>query len=282
MVTVVALLVLLAVAVFAGIAGAFLGVGGGIIIVPFITLGLGIDQKIATAVSIVGVIATSSGAASVYVRDRLTNLRLGMWLEMATATGAIAGALLVIYASSNALAILFAAAVLFTAYTMVRGGAWVAGDGKPTVTVGLALKLRLQNSFRDEDGLHTYGVERPLTGLAASAGAGTVSGMLGVGGGIVKVPVMNLLMKVPIRAAVATSNFSIGVTGAASAFVYYFSGLLDPAMAATVLVGVSAGTVLGTRLMRRTAPRQIQIAFAVFLAAVGVLMGLRGLGIRVI
>ncbi len=273
----VGILALLLVAFLAGIAGAFLGIGGGILIVPFITLGLGVDQKIATAVSIVAVIATSSGAASIYVRDRMTNLRLGMWLEISTTIGAVLAALLVLYASSNLLAILFAVAVLYAAYSMVGVHEWARDDKTSTSVRGLAAKLHLRNTYRDEDGVHEYGVERPATGLAASAVAGTVSGMLGVGGGIIQVPVMNLIMRVPIRAAVATSNFMIGVTGAASAFVYYFGGLMDPGMAGTVVLGVSGGTLLGTRLMRRTPPKQIRLAFAAFLAVIGVLMALRGL-----
>ena len=278
------LLLLLLVAFFAGIAGAFLGVGGGIIIVPFITLGLGIDQKVATAVSIVGVIATSSAAASVYVRDRMTNLRLGMFLEMATTTGAILGALLAIFASSAILAFLFAIAVLYAAYSMVRRRE--TSDAPPAASTDgnrLGARLRLQDAYQDREGrAQPYGVERPGAGLAISAVAGTASGMLGVGGGFIKVPIMNLVMKVPLRAAVATSNFMIGVTAAASAFVYYFGGYLDPSMAAVVVLGVSGGTVFGTRLMRRAPTTHIRIAFAGFLIAVGILMGLRAFGLRVI
>ncbi len=269
---------LLGVAVLAGIAGALLGVGGGIFLVPFITLGLGIDQKVATAVSIVGVIATSSGAASVYVRDRMVNLRLGMWLEIATTIGGVLGALLAVYASSSALAFIFAAGSMFVAVSMVRRTE-VAAPAGPERPTGLAAKLRLDNEYSDSEGVRTYHVDRPVAGLAASAIAGTASGILGVGGGFIKVPVMNLMMKVPIRAAIATSNLMIGVTAAASAFVYYFSGYLDPAMAGVVVVGVAGGTVLGTRLMKATPRRQIRVGFAVFLGFVGVLMALKGLGV---
>jgi len=280
-----ALLLLLLVAFFAGIAGAFLGVGGGIILVPFLTLGLDVDQRIATAVSIVGVIATSSAAASVYVRDRMTNLRLGMFLEVATASGAVLGAVLaVVFATSEALALLFAIAVLYAASSMIRrrdtSARALVGPGDET---GLAARLRLGDAYYERDGeARPYGVEKPMTGLAVGAVAGTASGMLGVGGGFIKVPIMHLVMKVPMRASVATSNFMIGVTAAASAFVYYFGGLLDVAMAAVVVLGVSGGTVIGTRAMRRTPPTRIRVAFAVFLAVVGVLMGLRAFGLKVI
>ncbi len=276
-----ALLALLVVAFLAGIAGAFFGIGGGIVIVPFLTLVLDKSQQVATAVSIVGVIATSSAAASVYVRDHMTNLRLGMFLELATTMGAIFGALLAItvLAKSGALAFLFAVAVLYAAYTMLRRreADVPAGPVRPT---GLAARLRLADAYRERDGRsHPYAVERPGSGLAVGAVAGATSGMLGLGGGFIQVPVMNLVMKAPIRAAVATSNFMIGVTAAASAFVYYFSGYLDLTLAGIVVVGVASGTLLGTRLMRRTPPLRIRAAFGVLMVVIGILMGLKAFGV---
>src|SRR2546426_1162174 len=192
-------LLLLAVAAFlAGLAGSYLGIGGGVFLIPFMTLALGIDIKVAIATSLIGVIATSSGAASVYVRDHLTNLRLAMFLEVATTLG-------------------------------------------------------------------------------ASAGAGVFSGLLGVGGGFIKVPAMNMLMRVPMKAAVATSNFMIGVTAAASAFIYYSQGLVNPGLAAMVIIGVFSGTNLGTRLLVRSKAADVRFLFAIFLAGLGVWMSARPL-----
>ena len=277
-----ALLLLLLVAFFAGIAGAFLGVGGGIILVPFLTLGLDVDQRIATAVSIVGVIATSSAAASVYVRDRMTNLRLGMFLEVATASGAVLGAVLaVVFATSEALALLFAIAVLYAASSMIRrrdtSARALVGPGDET---GLAARLRLGDAYYERDGeARPYGVEKPMKGLAVGAVAGTASGMLGVGGGFIKVPIMHLVMKVPMRASVATSNFMIGVTAAASAFIYYSGGFVDPTLAGMVIVGVFLGTAVGTRILERVPATAIRAVFAIVLVGLGTVMIARGMGV---
>src|SRR6266581_546096 len=277
-------LLLLAIAAFlAGLAGSYLGIGGGIFLIPFMTLALGIDIKIAIATSLIGVIATSSGAASVYVRDHLTNLRLAMFLEVATTLGAIAGALVGLGTPDFYLYLVFGVVVLYAATTMVRvretakerayrGG----GEESP-----LTKRLRLSSVYFDQEdqGVYRYRVERPVAGFGVSAAAGLFSGLLGVGGGFIKVPAMNVLMHVPMKAAVATSNFMIGVTAAASAFIYYSQGLVNPSLAAMVIIGVFTGTNLGTRLLVRSKAADVRFLFSIFLAGLGIAMGARALGL---
>lgn len=274
----------LAPALLAGLAGSVLGVGGGIFLVPYLTLmpalHLPLPQAIAT--SLVGVVATSSGAASVYVRDRLTNLRLGMFLEVATTLGAIVGAFVAVYVNQVFLFIAFGIVVGFSAVYMLQTRERAKDRaGVPEEESGLAARLRLSNVYFDpEDGaVYRYRVTRPLVGFAASSVAGGVSGLLGVGGGFIKVPAMNLIMRVPVKVAIATSNFMIGVTAAASALIYYSRGLVDPSVASMVVVGVFLGTLVGTRVLVRVPVRGIRIVFAVLLVAVAVAMVARGLGV---
>ena len=276
------ILVVLAVAAFlAGFGGSFLGIGGGVFLIPFMTLVLDIDIKIAIATSLIGVIATSSGAASVYVRDHLTNLRLAMFLEVATTFGAISGALLGLLVDERLLFLSFTAVVLSAAAIMVRTRetakerAYRAGEEDP-----LSKRLALSSVYFDQEdqGVYRYRVERPVAGFAVSAAAGGFSGLLGVGGGFIKVPAMNILMRVPMKAAVATSNFMIGVTAAASAFIYYSAGFVEPSLAAMVIVGVFSGANIGTRLLVRAKAQRVRFVFAVFLAVLGILMGLRAFG----
>src|SRR5437867_7516381 len=270
-------LLLLAVAAFlAGLAGSYLGIGGGIFLIPFMTLALGIDIKVAIATSLIGVIATSSGAASVYVRDHLTNLRLAMFLEVATTLGAIAGAVVGILVPNIYLFLTFGVVVLYAAASMVR----VAETAKDRAYRGgederpLVKRLNLSSVYFDQEdqGVYRYRVERPVTGFGVSAAAGRVSGLLGVGGGFIKVPAMNVLMRVPMKAAVATSNFMIGVTAAASAFLYYSRGLVDPGLAAMVIIGVFSGTYLGARLLEHAKSSNVRFAFALFLVILGTAM----------
>ncbi len=251
-------LLLLAFASFlAGLAGSYLGIGGGVFLIPFMTLALGIDIKVAIATSLIGVIATSSGAASVYVRDHLTNLRLAMFLEVATTIGAIAGAVVGILVPNVYLFLTFGVVVLYAAASMVRVG----------------------ETAKDRAYVYRYRVDRPGAGFGASAAAGVFSGLLGVGGGFIKVPAMNILMHVPMKAAVATSNFMIGVTAAASAFIYYSQGLVNPQLAAMVIIGVFTGTNLGTRLLVRSKAANVRFLFAIFLAGLGIAMAARALGL---
>ncbi len=277
------LLFVFVVALLAGFAGSMLGVGGGIFLVPFLTLVLGLGVREAIATSLIGVIATSSGAASVYVRDRLSNLRLGMFLEVATTLGAITGAFVAaVFLSPLVLQIVFGLVAVYAALYMLRTreGARERAAIAPEEQ-GLAKTLNLSSYYFDpEDGtVYRYRVVRPMAGFSVSAAAGTISGLLGVGGGFVKVPAMNVLMRVPMKVAVATSNFMIGVTAAASAFVYYSHGFVDPTLAAMVIVGVFLGTVIGTRLLQRLPAKSVRAVFALVLVGVGAAMILRSMGV---
>jgi uncharacterized protein len=271
-----AALVLLAVAAFlAGLAGSYLGIGGGVFLIPFMTLALGLSIKIAIATSLIGVIATSSGAASVYVRDHLTNLRLAMFLEVATTLGAIIGAFFGLLVPEFYLYIAFGLVVLYASSTMLRvretarQRAYQTGEESP-----LSKRLGLSSVYFDQEdqGVYRYRVERPVAGFGVSAVAGVFSGLLGIGGGFIKVPAMNILMRVPMKASVATSNFMIGVTAAASAFIYYSEGLVNPSYGAMVIIGVFTGTYLGSHLMEKAKASNVRFAFSLCLAGLGLAM----------
>ncbi len=259
----------------AGIIGSMFGLGGGIIIIPLLTLALGFDMKDAIGASLIGVIASSTGAAGRYVSEGFVNIRLGMLMEPATTIGSIAGAFLAVYLEQNILALAFSAVLLYSAYYMLK---------KPEVTVHSRreeLCRYLDSSYIDPRSGEKveYRVHNLRRGLLASFAAGNMSGMLGIGGGIVKVPAMNVWMGVPMRAATATSNFMIGVTAVAGAAVLYVNGLVPPVLAATVALGVFAGANIGPRLVRRTAGRTLRRYFAVVLIAISALMVLEASGL---
>jgi uncharacterized membrane protein YfcA len=227
---------------FAGAVGALTGIGGGLIITPVLTLLFGVPIHQAIGTSLCCVIATSSGAAASYVEHRLANIRLGMTLELATTIGAVSGALAAGVLAREALAILFAVLLAYAGGTMVRQS--------------------LRAGTADPDGLPPYAIRRLPVGLFGSAGAGIVSGLLGVGGGPIKVPLMYLVMGVPFKVATATSNFMIGVTATASAFIYYARGDVRLLTTAPTAIGVFVGASLGTHLMRRAPSRWLVLLFS--------------------
>ena len=268
----------LAASMAAGMFGALLGLGGGIIIVPFLTLVMGVDIHYAIGASIVSVIATSSGAAAAYLRDHITNIRIGMFLETATTTGAITGALLAGILGGPWLFLLFAAILGYSGIAMFR---------RPTRTSGraavppdrLADGLRLHGSYFDASLGHVveYRAGRGMLGLGLMYAAGTVSGLLGIGSGVLKVPAMDIAMYLPMKVSTATSNFMIGVTAAASAGVYFARGDINPFIAAPVAIGVLVGATAGTRLMARTKSAVLRRIFVVVLLVVAVQMFAHGL-----
>jgi uncharacterized membrane protein YfcA len=269
------LLIAFSLSIVAGTVGSLLGLGGGIIVVPTLTLLLGVDIRLAIGASIVAVIATSSGAAATYLRDEVSNLRLGMFLETSTATGALLGAIL---------GGLIDPAWLYLAFAVVLvGGAlamWRHTDHRDSVARpdDLADRYALHGTLRERDGtLLRYAVYRTRLGLAVSGAAGAISGLLGVGGGIIKVPLMHLAMGVPMRAATATSNLMIGVTAAASAAVFVMRGQVDPVIVAPVMLGVVIGARIGARLLPHARGSHLRVAFTVVLLVVAVQMIQRGL-----
>lgn len=262
----------------AGTMGALLGLGGGILIVPFLVLFLSVPIHQAVAASLVAVVATSTSAAIAYVRDEYSNLRLGLLLEVATTLGAILGGVTAAHLGREALSALFGVTALLVAAYIFRGGARSGEDGEQPEDLGRLGGAYWDPSLGREVRYRVHGV--PF-GLAVSFVAGNVSGMLGIGGGPIKVPAMALGMGVPMKAAAATSNFMIGVTACASAALYYGRGLVDPGVAVPACLGVSAGAYLGARLAPRLKTSALTRGLAVVLAAVALQMIGAAFGIRV-
>lgn len=262
----------------AGILGSLLGLGGGIVIVPVLTLLLHVNIRYAIGASIVAVIATSSGAAAAYVRDHMTNLRVAMFLELATTAGAISGAYLAGVVPVRSLYIIFGVMLGWSAVAMLRKrGSEERGrrEGSPS---RLADLLALHDSYHDEvtGERIAYRVARPMLGLGLMYVAGIASGLLGIGSGALKVPAMDLAMGLPIKVSTATSNFMIGVTAAASAGVYLARGDIDPFIAAPVAAGVLVGASLGSRLLGRVRSASVRTLFVVVLLWVSLQMMLKG------
>jgi len=264
------------IAIVAGVLGALLGLGGGIIVVPALTLLLGIDIRYAIGASIVSVIATSSGAAAAYVRERMTNLRVALLLEIATTSGALSGAFLAGIIGGRWLFIIFGVLMGYSALEMIRHHhARTPGAIPPDP---LADRLRLHGSYFDaaQDTTVTYQVTRTKLGLLLMYVAGAVSGLLGIGSGVLKVPALDLAMRLPIKVSTGTSNFMIGVTAAASAGVYFARGDIDPFVTAPVAAGVLLGATAGARLLGRLQRRAVRWLFIAVLLCVALEMLWRG------
>jgi uncharacterized membrane protein YfcA len=272
--------ILLASAV-AGLIGALAGVGGGILVIPALTIGFGVDIHLAVGASIVSVIATSSGAASAYVRDRMTNMRIAMFLELATTTGAVCGALLAAVVAPALLYVLLGVVLLGSAGMQVsRLGEEVPPVDPPSA---IATRLRLESSYPDRrlDREVPYSARRVPLGFALMWIAGVFSGLLGIGSGVLKVLAMDGAMRLPMKVSSATSNFMIGVTAAASAGIYLARGDVDPQIAAPVALGVLMGAVIGARLLSRISNRSVRMVFLPVLTVVGLETIARGLGLGI-
>jgi uncharacterized membrane protein YfcA len=264
-----------AISLVAGFLGALLGLGGGIIIVPALTLLLGVDIRLAVGASIVSVIATSSGAAAAYVRDRLANIRVAMFLELGTAAGAITGAYLAGIIHPRLLFILFGLVLGYSVFAMLRG----RRSGEKEIEVGpWARVLDLKSSYFDvaAGAEIVYQPKRARIGLALMYVAGVISGLLGIGSGALKVPAMDLAMELPIKVSTATSNFMIGVTAAASAGVYFSRGQIDPFIAGPVAIGVMGGAFIGSHTLGRTSSRLVRLSFLVVLTVLAAQMLFKG------
>lgn len=266
----------------AGVVGALLGLGGGIFLVPALTLGLGLPFGQAAGTSLVGVAATSAGGAGSYVRAGITNIRLAVLLAVATVAAAVGASYVAQLIDVRILRALFAALLLYTAVSMLR-------DSRPTTRPADAGPAELPpppveewtipGSYRDAKGRPlVYRIGRIPLGLAASLLGGTISGLLGVGGGLVQVPVMHLLMGVPLRVATGTSSYLIGITATASALIYYARGNINPLVAAPVALAVFAGARVGAYLGQRLPSRTIKRVFAVIALFVAVQMILQAAG----
>jgi uncharacterized membrane protein YfcA len=263
-----------------GTLGAMLGLGGGVINVPLLIFLLGVPIHTASGASIIAVVATSSAAAVSYVRDDMANMRLGMFLELATTVGAVTGAFLVSFASEATLKIVFGLSLLYAAGTMFLQSrrmerSWAQ---RPNDAIAERLKLggRYYDSARDE--AITYGVSNTPATFTISYIAGVLSGLLGIGGGGIKVPAMNAIGGIPMKVAVATSNFMIGVTAAASALVYIRNGYCDAFVTAPVVLGTLVGAFIGAKLIRRVRGTDLKRVFVWVLLILGLRMIVSGVG----
>ena len=268
------------ISIFAGIFGSIVGLGGGIVVIPVLTILMGVDIHFAIGASIVAIIGTSSGAASTYVRDKVTNLRIGMFLELASASGAITGAAIAAYTNSAALEIIFGSILLVSLVPMVMK---IGEDiPKSPELKGVSKRLGLTGSYTESDGrVVDYNSTRPEEGLAGTAVAGVLSGLLGIGGGAFKVLSMDLAMKLPMKVSTTTSNFMIGVTAAASAGIYFARGDVVPLIVAPVALGILIGAAIGARVLLRSRNTTVRKIFAVVLAVAAIEMILSALGVSV-
>ena len=268
-----------AISLLAGLVGALAGIGGGVFVVPALTLLFGVDIRLAIGASIVSVIATSSGSAAAYVRDQMTDLHVGMFLELATVSGAIAGALLTTIVAPGLLFVLLGLVLLGSAVLQVIRLADVPAEG--LAPEPLAVRLQLVGSYPDRNLGRTvsYAARRIPLGFALMGAAGLVSGLLGIGSGALKVLAMDGAMGLPIKVSSATSNFMIGVTAAASAGIYLSRGDVDPRIAAPVALGVLGGAVIGARILPHLSSPAVRRIFVPVLVLIGLQTLARGLGL---
>ena len=258
----------------AGFLGALTGLGGGVVITPLLTLGFGVDIRYAIGASLVSVIATSSGAAAAYVKEGYTNIRIGMFLEVATTIGALVGAILAGIASTGAIAVVFGLVLLYSAY--------LANQPRPETTADeppgrLARFLRMNGSYPTPDGPRRYHCRNVPAGFVLMFVAGVLSGLLGIGSGADKVLAMDQIMRSPFKVSTTTSNFMIGVTAAAGAGVYLRRGYVDPGLAMPIVLGVLPGALAGSRLLVAAKSRRLRLVFSLVVGVLGVEMLYKGL-----
>lgn len=273
-------LVVLASAFLAGVLGSLLGLGGGVVMVPLLTLFLGVPPLFAIGASIVSVIATSSGAASAYVKDGITNLRIGMFLEIATTAGAVVGAVLTIALAradlEGVVYVAFGVVLLLSVLPLLKR----IGEELPVGVVPdvISARLGLNGEYYDKAlGMDVqYRATRSPLGLAIMYVAGLISGLLGIGSGALKVLALDVGMKLPMKVSSTTSNFMIGVTAAASTGIFYLGGYINPFLAAPVMMGVVLGSVPGTRILLRASNSSIRKVFVPVIVVLGVEMLLHG------
>lgn len=261
-------------AFLAGLLGSLTGLGGGVIIIPLLTLGLGVDIHYAIGASIISVIATSSGSAAAYVKEGITNVRIGMFLEIATTLSAIVGVVIASYIKADYIIVIFGLILLFSAFMMLKKKIDHSNNEKTSV---LANYFKLNGSYPTDQGMKPYAVHHVVGGFAMMFVAGTLSGLLGIGSGALKVIGMDNIMKIPFKVSTTTSNFMIGVTAAASALVYLHKGQIDPAIAMPVTIGVIAGATIGAKILIKTKTDKLKVVFAVVVTILALQMIYKGL-----
>ena len=272
------------IAVFAGFLGSLVGLGGGIIITPALTILFGFDIKYAIGASIVAVIATSSGSAIAFVKDHVSNMRVGMLLEVFTTAGGVVGALMAGVFSSKLLYIFFSLILLNSFYGMLKKTGLITKLKKEEEKVEndkYADKYKLNSTYYDKASGKTvkYNVTNVPQGSLVMFGAGFASGLLGIGSGAFKVVALDTYMKLPIKVSTATSNFMMGVTATASALIYFFNGTINPVVAAPIAIGTLIGSRTGAKVMQRLDAKYIRYIFLPILLFTIINMFLKGLGV---
>jgi uncharacterized protein len=258
----------------AGFLGSLTGLGGGVVIVPLLTVVFHVDIRYAIGASLVSVIATSSGAAAAYVREGYSNIRIGMFLEIATTFGALAGAFIAGILSASIIAIIFGLVLLYSGYLASRTTSEPTHDGPPD---RLATLLRMDGDYPTANGRQSYHVQGVTGGFSLMFVAGVLSGLLGIGSGAVKVLAMDQIMRLPFKVSTTTSNFMIGVTAAASAGIYLSRGYIDPGLVMPVMLGVLGGSLLGARVLAGAQTRVLRMVFSAVIVLLGAEMIYNGL-----
>lgn len=256
-------LILFVGAILAGFLGSLTGLGGGVVVIPLLTLGFGVDMRYAIGAALVTSIASSSGAAAAYIKEGITNVRIGMFLEIATTTGAVLGAIIAMYLDKMYIAIIFGCVLIFSAVRSVmkksanEDEAALPGDK-------LGEKLKLNGSYTTPDGkVVNYNVHNVIGGYSLMTLAGILSGLLGIGSGALKVLAMDTAMKIPFKVSTTTSNFMVGVTAAASAVIYLQRGYIDPGLAMPIVVGVLIGAFIGSKILPKANVKNLRLLFSV-------------------
>jgi len=265
-------------AIFAGLIGSLTGLGGGVIVIPLLTLGFGVDMRYAIGAALVTSIATSSGAAAAYIKEGITNVRIGMFLEIATTTGAVIGAIVAMYLDKMYIAIIFGAVLIFSAVRSISKKEDNIDYAAPGDKLGV--KLKLNGSYPTKDGkTEKYNVHNVAGGYSLMTLAGVLSGLLGIGSGALKVLAMDTAMKIPFKVSTTTSNFMVGVTAAASAVIYLQRGYIDPGLAMPIVVGVLIGAFFGSKILPKTNVKKLRMLFSIvifFLAISMIYNGITG------
>jgi uncharacterized membrane protein YfcA len=277
---------MLLISVLAGLIGSLIGIGGGILVVPILTLLFGVPIPFAIGASIVSVIATSSGSAAAFIKDEITNLRIGMFLEIATAPGAIVGALtaLLLFRSNMQwiMYLSFGLVLIFSSYSLYKKGKnenSITSAEVATKRSAFAERLKLGGKYYDASlNQHiSYEATRVHAGLMTMLAAGFVSGLLGIGAGVMKVLSMDMMMRLPFKVSTTTSNFMIGVTAVAGTSVFYIGGFINPILVGPVAVGVVLGSFIGAKILIRSKPSSLRLLFMIILVILGLQMIRRGL-----
>jgi uncharacterized membrane protein YfcA len=261
-------------AISAGLLGSLTGLGGGVIIIPLLTLGFGVPMHYAIGASLISVVGTSSGAAVAFVKEGFTNMRIGMFLEIATTAGAIAGALVSGILNPNTIGIIFASILLLTVILNIKGK---PDHQEPLIKGSLEDKLKLYGTFPDKGVIKNYSARNTIPGFFMMMFAGAMSGLLGIGSGALKVLAMDNMMKLPFKVSTTTSNFMIGVTAVASSLIYFQRGEIIPVIVAPVLVGVVVGSFIGSKTLMVSKTKKLKVFFAIVITILSLYMMYNGI-----